>query len=160
MKEQGKRILLVCLGNICRSPIAEGVLRHRAEQLAPALALRIDSAGTADDHQGDPPDRRAQSAARRRGIDISGLRARQVEARDFSHFDLILAMDSANLRDLKAIQPRAATASLGMFLDYATGVASLDVPDPYYGGAADFDHVVDLATNAADGLLQTLLQRT
>jgi protein-tyrosine phosphatase len=150
------KILFVCLGNICRSPTAEGVLRHLAAQEAPGLALEIDSAGTADYHIGAPPDPRSQRAALRRGIDISGLRARQVSVDDFARFDLILAMDAANLRDLQAMQPRASRASLKLFLEYAPELKLRDVPDPYDRDAAAFEEVLDLTTAASRGLLAAL----
>src|ERR1700677_4663533 len=154
------RVLLVCLGNICRSPTAEGVLRNLAANEAPDLKLEIDSAGTADYHIGAPPDRRSQRAALRRGIDISGLRARQVAAEDFARFDLILAMDAENLRELQAIQPRNSRASLKLFLEYAPDVGLREVPDPYYGNAADFEKVLDLTTAASRGLLAALQKRS
>jgi protein-tyrosine phosphatase len=150
------KVLLVCLGNICRSPTAEGVLRHLAAKEAPQLALEIDSAGTADYHIGAPPDPRSQRAALRRGIDISGLKARQVAADDFARFDLILAMDSENLRELRAMQPRNSRASVKLFLEYASDSALRDVPDPYYRDAAAFEEVLDLSTAASRGLLAAL----
>jgi protein-tyrosine phosphatase len=150
------RVLFVCLGNICRSPTAEGVLRHLAALEAPDLALDIDSAGTANYHIGAPPDARSQRAALRRGIDISGLRARQVAANDFAHFDLILAMDAENLRDLQAMRPRHWRAAVKLFLDYAPDLKLRNVPDPYYGEAAAFEEVLDLTTAAARGLLAAL----
>lgn len=150
------KILFVCLGNICRSPTAEGVLRHLAAKEAPQLALEIDSAGTADYHLGAPPDPRSQRAALRRGIDISGLRARQVAENDFARFDLILAMDGANLRELQAMQPRNSRAVVKLFLDYAPDVRLQDVPDPYYRDAAAFEEVLDLTTAASRGLLAAL----
>ena len=154
------KVLFVCLGNICRSPTAEGVLRHLAAKEAPGLALEVDSAGTADYHIGAPPDARSQRAALRRGIDISSLRARQVVADDFARFDLILAMDAENLRELQALQPRNSRASLKRFLDYAPEIEVRDVPDPYYGKAAAFEKVLDLTTAAARGLLAALQERT
>jgi protein-tyrosine phosphatase len=150
------RILFVCLGNICRSPTAEGVLRHLAALEAPQLALEIDSAGTADYHIGAPPDLRSQRAALRRGIDISGLRARRVTAADFTRFDLILAMDRENLRELDAIRPDNARADLKLFLEYAPQTKLRDVPDPYYGSDIDFEEVLDLTTAASRGLLAAL----
>ena len=153
------RVLLVCLGNICRSPTAEGVLRDLAAKEAPGLPLEIDSAGTADYHVGAPPDPRSQRAAQRRGIDISGLQARQVAAEDFARFDLILAMDQENLRELQAMQPRNSRASVKLFLEYAPDAGLREVPDPYYGDAAAFEHVLDLTTAAARGLLATLQER-
>lgn len=150
------RVLLVCLGNICRSPTAEGVLRHVAAEEAPRLALEVDSAGTADYHIGAPPDPRSQRAALRRGIDISGLRARQVDAADFDRFDLILAMDQKNLRELQALRPRGSRAAVKLFLDYLPDSATREVPDPYYRDAAAFEEVLDLTTAASRGLLSAL----
>lgn len=150
------RILFVCLGNICRSPTAEGVLRQLAREEAPELLLEIDSAGTASYHIGDPPDERACRHAARRGYDITGLRARQVAAEDFHRFDLLLAMDEENLRDLRRIAPREARARVSLFMDYAPGHAGRPVPDPYYGGAAGFEEVIDLVEAAARGLLAAL----
>jgi protein-tyrosine phosphatase len=147
---------MVCLGNICRSPTAEGVLRHLAAKEAPQLALQIDSAGTADYHIGAPPDMRSQRAALSRDIDISGLKARQVTAADFARFDLILAMDHENLLELQAMRPRNSRASLKLFLEYAPELALRDVPDPYYGDAAAFEAVLDLTTAASRGLLAAL----
>jgi protein-tyrosine phosphatase len=149
-------VLFVCLGNICRSPTAEGVLRHLAALEAPGLALEIDSAGTADYHIGAPPDLRSQRAALRRGIDISGLRARQVTQGDFERFDLILAMDRENLRELKVRKPRGSGASVKLFLEYAPELNLQDVPDPYYRDATAFEQVLDLTTTASRGLLDAL----
>jgi protein-tyrosine phosphatase len=150
------RVLFVCLGNICRSPTAEGVLRHLAAQEAPRLKVEIDSAGTADYHIGAAPDPRSQRAALRRGIDISGLRARQVTEHDFLRFDLILAMDRANLRELQSLQPDRASARLKLFMEYAPSLGVLEVPDPYYGDASGFENVLDLAAAASRGLLASL----
>lgn len=154
--EKKVRILMVCLGNICRSPTAEGVLRHVAAKEAPQLALEIDSAGTADYHIGAPPDARSQRAAFRRGIDISGLRARQIAAEDFARFDLILAMDRENLRELQALRPSESRAAVKLFLDYAPDSPVRDVPDPYYRDAAAFEEVLDLTMAASRGLLGAL----
>jgi protein-tyrosine phosphatase len=145
----------VCLGNICRSPTAEGVLRHLIIEEAPELDVEIDSAGTADYHVGDPPEPRTQRAALRRGIDLSGLRARRVTADDFSNFDLILAMDRQNLRDLTSLRPAASRARLRLFMEYAPG-SCLEVPDPYYGDDSAFERVLDLAMLAARGLVAEL----
>jgi protein-tyrosine phosphatase len=132
------------------------MLRHLAAQEAPRLNLEIDSAGTADYHTGAPPDPRSQRAALQRGIDISGLQARQVTERDFMRFDLILAMDRANLRELESLKPAGANAQLKLFMEYAPGSVVLEVPDPYYGDAAVFEVVLDLCAAASRGLLARL----
>jgi protein-tyrosine phosphatase len=150
------RVLFVCLGNICRSPTAEGVLRHLAGREAPRLSLEIDSAGTAGYHIGAAPDARSQRAAMGRGIDISGLRARQVTPGDFSRFDFILAMDRENLRELQVMKPKNSHAQVRLFMEYAPTSSMLEVPDPYYGGAEGFEQVLDLATAASRGLLASL----
>jgi len=149
-------VLFVCLGNICRSPTAEGVLRAIAARESSALKLQVDSAGTADYHVGEPPDRRTVAAARRRGYDLAGLRARQVRREDFARFDYVLAMDRANLAELESLRPEGATAKLGLFLEFAPEAPVLDVPDPYYGGIEDFEIVLDLCETAARGLLARL----
>jgi protein-tyrosine phosphatase len=146
---------MVCLGNICRSPTAEGVLRHLLRQENPPLPIEVDSAGTADYHIGDPPDRRSRRAAMERGIDISDLRGRQVEAADFSRFDLILAMDKENLRELQLLRPANSRAELKLLMDYAPEAGS-EVPDPYYRDAAAFEKVLDLTAAASRGLIASL----
>jgi protein-tyrosine phosphatase len=146
---------MVCLGNICRSPTAEGVLRHQLQQDAPQLAVVVDSAGTADYHIGDPPDRRSQRAALQRGIDISKLRGRQVQKEDFSRFDLILAMDRQNLEELETLRPPNSRAQLKLFMEYAPELG-LEVPDPYYRDAAAFEKVLDLTAAASRGLIAAL----
>jgi low molecular weight protein-tyrosine phosphatase len=150
------RILFVCLGNICRSPTAEGVFRHLLAQDAPELQVEVDSAGTADYHVGEPPDLRSQRAAMRRGIDLGGLRARQVVPADFAHFDFILAMDRGNLRELETMRPKVSRARLQLFLEYAPDMGRLEVPDPYYGDAGAFEAVLDLTAAASRGLLAAL----
>ncbi len=150
------RILFVCLGNICRSPTAEGALRHLLAQEGSSLRVEVDSAGTGDYHLGEPPDIRSQSAAKRRGIDLSGLSARQVDRRDFDDFDLILAMDRKNLRDLQAMKPARCRAELELFLEYAGEPGSSEVPDPYTGDAHDFEHVLDVVTAASRRLIEKL----
>ena len=149
------RILLVCLGNICRSPTAEGVLRALAGR-EPGLAVAVDSAGTAGYHVGSPPDARSQRAAARRGIDLSGLRARRINAADFEKFDLILVMDRDNLRDVEAIRPVGSKTSVRLFMEYAAEPGDGEVPDPYEGGPADFERVLDLTEAASRGLLAAL----
>jgi protein-tyrosine phosphatase len=150
------RVLFVCLGNICRSPTAEGVFRHLLRQEAPQLQVEIDSAGTAGYHTGDSPDLRSQRAALRRGIDLSGLRARQIEPADFADFDLILAMDRANLLELEGMRPAHSRAAVRLFLEYAPQLNRLEVPDPYYGGASGFEEVLDLSAAASRGLIAAL----
>jgi protein-tyrosine phosphatase len=152
-------LLFVCLGNICRSPTAEGVFRHLAALEAPELAVIADSAGTGDYHIGDPPDIRSQRAALRRGIDLSGLRARQVSALDFDRFDLILAMDRSNLRTLQAQRPKGSRAELRLLLEFAEGLDDLEVPDPYFGGREGFERVLDLVTLGSRGLIAALERR-
>ena len=151
------RILFVCLGNICRSPTAHGVFEHKVEELGLSADFEIDSAGTAAYHVGKGPDPRAQAAARRRGYDFGHLRARAVEDDDFARYDLILAMDDANLRDLRVRCPRGYPGYLGLFLEFAEGQRSREVPDPYYtSGEAGFDEVLDLVEAASEGLIRHL----
>lgn len=152
-------VLLVCLGNICRSPTAEAVLRAIAAREAPELKIHIDSAGTADYHIGSPPDKRSQAAALRRGYDMSALRARRVEAVDFEQFDLILAMDRANFEDLQRSAPRAHRERVRLFLEFAPDAHTREVPDPYYGGPNGFEEVLDLVEAASRGLLKFLRER-
>jgi protein-tyrosine phosphatase len=144
-----QRVLMVCLGNICRSPLAEAALRRAANEAG--LGLHIDSAGTGDWHIGHPPDVRAQAVARAKGVDIGHYRARQVARADFDSFDHILAMDRSNHRNLLAIQPANAHAQLSMLLDHLPGHEGRDVADPYYGDDSDFEacwHLVDQAARA------------
>jgi protein-tyrosine phosphatase len=150
------KVLFVCLGNICRSPTAEGVFRQLLSQDAPDLQVEVDSAGTADYHIGEPPDLRSQRAAMRRGIDLGGLRARQVTPADFSYFDLILAMDRGNLLELEAMRPNNSRARVELFLQYAPDSGPLEVPDPYYRDAGGFEEVLDLTAAASRGLLAAL----
>ena len=150
------RVLFVCLGNICRSPTAEGVLRAVAAREFPGLPLYVDSAGTANYHVGEPPDRRTIAAARRRGYELAALRARQVAPADFSGFDYLLAMDRANLDELVRFAPPDTRAHLGLFLQFAHGLDSDEVPDPYYGGSEDFERVLDLCEAGARALLRRL----
>ena len=152
------RILFVCLGNICRSPTAEGVFRQLLRDEAPELRVEVDSAGTADYHIGDPPDARSQRAAARRGIDLSGLRGRQVHPSDFTRFDFILAMDRDNLRDLHAMRPANSRAGVRLFMEYAPEAGEFEVPDPYYGGSSGFEDVLDLTAAASRGLLAAIRQ--
>lgn len=143
------RLLMVCLGNICRSPTAEAVLRQRL--LAHGLhdQVLVDSAGTGAWHSGDPPDLRSQRHALRRGYDLSGLRARRVVEADFHRFDILLAMDGDNLADLERIKPPGARAELRL-------LAAVEIPDPYQGGAQGFERVLDLTEQACDVLIQEI----
>ena len=148
------RVLMVCTGNICRSPTAEAVLRAKAQAAGLAHRLEVDSAGIAGYHVGEAPDRRSQAHARRRGYALGSLRARQVHAADFQHFDWLLAMDRGHLDELQDQCPPDAPARLALFLDFAPGHAGRDVPDPYYGGPEGFEQVLDLVEAGCDGLLR------
>lgn len=144
-------VLFVCLGNICRSPMAEGALRARAGALGSGLDLVVDSAGTGDWHVGRPPDPRAILVARRHGVDISGYRARQVRVVDFRRFDRIFALDHSNLEALRRLRPAESGADLSLLLDVVAGRAGQDVDDPYYGDSGDFERSwaeVDAAARA------------
>ena len=154
------RILFVCLGNICRSPTAEGVLRTLAAREAPELAIEVDSAGTAAYHVDEPPDPRSRQAAARRGYDLTALRARIVEPGDFERFDLILAMDRENLQVLRRRAPAGAHEHLRLFLEFAPQAGPEDVPDPYYGGPNGFEEVLDLVEATTRSLLAHLRQRS
>lgn len=150
-------ILLVCKGNICRSPAAEAVLRTHARRSGLGDRLAVDSAGTHGEfHAGEAPDARMQLAAARRGYDLSMLRARRVASADFSHFDLILAMDHENLACLREECPPEYAHKLRLLLSYAARLDREEIPDPYCGGAAGFDEVIDLVEAAARGLLAEL----
>lgn len=146
------KVLFVCLGNICRSPTAEGVFRHKLRAAGLEDCVQVDSAGTGDWHIGKAPDSRTRQAALRRGYDLSMQRARQVEAADFQRFDLILAMDKSNLRNLEALRPGDARADLDLYLR-RFDLALDEVPDPYYGGEDGFEQVLDLIEQASDALL-------
>jgi protein-tyrosine phosphatase len=159
MRHQAFRVLFVCMGNICRSPTAEGVFRHFVERAGWAGRVMSDSAGTHDYHVGDPPDARAQKAAARRGYDLSMLRGRQVSRRDFVEFDYVLAMDEANLRLLERLCPQEHTGKLRLFMEFSADPAVSEVPDPYYGTTEGFERVLDLVEQASSGLLEHLRDR-
>ncbi|MEL7451268.1 MAG: low molecular weight protein-tyrosine-phosphatase [Pseudomonadota bacterium] len=148
------KVLFVCLGNICRSPTAEGVFRKLLEEQGDDLDVVVDSAGTQNYHVGEPPDTRSQAAALARGIDISGQRARQVIATDFAEFDLVLAMDESNLANLRAMSSSTHHERVRLFLEFSPDDTRTSVPDPYYGGANGFEEVLDIVEDAAAGLLQ------
>jgi protein-tyrosine phosphatase len=155
-------VLFVCLGNICRSPMAEGVFRAAADRAGLAGRVRADSAGIGDWHVGLPPDARAIQAARRRGYDLTSLRGRQVEVADFARFGWILAMDEANLEALTEMRPADFDGRLGLLLDFAPELGQREVPDPYYGGPEGFERVLDLVEPAMTGLIaevQTVILR-
>ena len=160
-EQRANGVLFVCLGNICRSPTAEGVFRQLLAREAPTLATSwsVDSAGTADYHSGAPPDPRTVAAARARGYELAHLRARQIEPADFSRFALVLAMDRSNLSNLRALAPDHLQDRIGLFLDHAPELSGREVPDPYYGTPAGFELVIDLVEIASRGLILSLQQR-
>ncbi len=153
-------VLFVCMGNICRSPTAEGVFRRMFENSNIERSVLIDSAGTIGYHAGEHADRRAIAAAKRRGYDLSEIISRQVESRDFEKFDLIVAMDAENFANLKAQAERSGHGKkvdkIKMFLEYSTQTEYDEVPDPYYGGNSGFDLVIDLIEDASEGLIEHL----
>jgi protein-tyrosine phosphatase len=149
-------VLFVCMGNICRSPTAEGVFRVAATRAGLIDRLLIDSAGTHGYHAGEPPDRRAILAANARGYDIAARRARRVEPEDFLRFHWILAMDQANLRVLTELRPRSYQGHLGLYLDMVPELGTREMPDPYYGAAAGFQRVLDLSEIVSQALVKRL----
>lgn len=154
------RVLMVCTGNICRSPTAEGVLRHKVAQAGLAAWIEVDSAGTTGYHVGEPPDERAQTHALRRGVDLSGQQAREVSLADFQDFDWVLAMDRSHVKRLRQLCPVEQRGRIRLLLDFAdpSQVDEREVPDPYYGSEAGFDRVLDLVELGCDGLLAALSQ--
>jgi protein-tyrosine phosphatase len=147
------------MGNICRSPTAQGVFRAIVEKEGLSTIITTDSAGTIDYHVGGKPDRRARETANKRGIDLTDLRARQVTVGDFNRFDYIIAMDRSNYEDLNALCPKGAEDRLHLFMDFAPHLQEQEVPDPYYGGAAGFERVFDLVEEASRGLLMHIRQQ-
>lgn len=152
-------VLFVCLGNICRSPTAHGVFAHLVEEKGLGDRIRVDSAGTHAYHVNEPPDPRAQAAAARRGVDLSTLRARRALQDDFHAFDYVLAMDRSNFEHLAQLCPPGQEDKLRLFLSFAPELGEDDVPDPYYGGTAGFERVLDLIEGAAQGLLADIRLR-
>lgn len=153
------KVLFVCMGNICRSPTAEGVFRHKVEQAELASRISIDSAGTHAYHVGNPPDGRAQTAALKRNIDLSSQRARKVTTADFEIFDYVIAMDRSNHADLLAICPAEYEDRVHLFLDFANSDVS-EVPDPYYGQGQGFEIVLNLVEDASEGLLAHIQEKS
>ena len=153
-------VLMVCMGNICRSPTAEAVLRHQLDAAGLGEHVRVDSAGTHSYHIGEPPDRRAIAAAARRGIDLGSLRARMVDEADFESFDLLVAMDQLNREVLLDRSPDEYRERIRLMLEFAPSTDVEDVPDPYYGGPVGFERVLDLVEEASKGLLDELLARS
>ncbi len=153
------RVLFVCMGNICRSPTAQGVFRKLVREEGLGHWIEIDSAGTHAYHLGESPDPRAQQTARARGIDLSDLRARQIEPGDFQRFDYILAMDRDNYAYLHRLCPQGLETKVQLLMDFAPQLGIREVPDPYYGGQRGFEQVFDLIEQAARGLLDDIKQR-
>lgn len=150
------RILFVCMGNICRSPTAEGVFTSLLQAEGLSELFEVDSAGTHAYHEGEPPDPRAGSAARKRGIDLSHQRARRVNLDDFEYFDYIVTMDRSNLEDLAGICAPEHQTKLRLFLEFASDLPEIDVPDPYYGGPQGFERVLDLIELASRAMIAEL----
>jgi len=153
------KVLFVCMGNICRSPTAEGVFRHLVQQEGHDDWITTDSAGTHSYHVGHEPDHRSQQTALSRGIDLSDLRARKAVAKDFHAFDYVLAMDDDNYQLLENICPAGLEEKLSLFLDFSKDYSETQVPDPYYGGDQGFEHVFDLIASASRGLLEDIKKR-
>ncbi|MDR0276044.1 MAG: low molecular weight phosphotyrosine protein phosphatase [Burkholderiaceae bacterium] len=147
---------MVCMGNICRSPTAQGVLEKMAADAGLSGRVRVDSAGTYDGHAGAPPDERAQEHAARRGYDLSGQRARPLRSRDFADFDLVLVMDEINERAARVLCPPAQRHKLRRLTDFCVHATTREVPDPYSGGSAGFERALDLIEDACAGLLAAL----
>ena len=150
------RVLMVCLGNICRSPTAEAQLRRKVHEAGLDDRIEVDSAGTADYHVDSPPDRRAIAHGEKRGLAMRHLRGRQVERADFDRFDHVLAMDDDNLANLERLRPAGSRATLALLMSFAPEAGAREVPDPYGGGAEGFEHVLDLTEAAADGFLRSI----
>lgn len=156
--ERKTSVLFVCMGNICRSPTAEGVFRHFVNEAGLSEQFDIDSAGTHAYHVGEPPDHRAAAAAERRGISLANIAARRVSDDDFERFDFIIAMDDDNRQRLLDQAPEEHRSKVTLFLSFADN-DEREVPDPYYGGAAGFERVLDLVEEASRGLLATIQRR-
>ena len=151
------RVLMVCLGNICRSPTAEAMLRRKVHEAGLDDRIEVDSAGTADYHVDSQPDRRAIAHGERRGLEMRRLRGRQVSREDFDRFDHVLAMDEDNLMNLRRLRPHGSHAKVALLLSYAPEGGAREVPDPYYGGPEGFETVLDLVEVAADGFIASVV---
>ena len=155
--KQNIKVLFVCMGNICRSPTAEGVFRDVVKQHDMSDVIRIDSAGTHAYHIGESPDSRSQSTALSHGVNLSSQRARKVAKTDFDHFDYVIAMDRSNLENLKQLKSSEQAAKLHLFMEFAKGRDNEEVPDPYYGGGNGFEDVFNMVKDASEGLLQHIV---
>jgi protein-tyrosine phosphatase len=153
------KVLFVCMGNICRSPTAHGVFRHLVKESGLSQRIEIDSAGTHAYHIGNPPDKRSAITAKKRGIDLSDLRARKVDLGDLYEYDYVLAMDKDNRHILLDMAPNDVKHKIRLFLEFAPQWGKQEVPDPYYGGDDGFEHVFDLVQAASEGLLADIRQR-
>lgn len=153
------KVLFVCMGNICRSPTAEAVFRAHLEKEGLHHHVHVDSAGTHAYHVGQPPDARAQQAGRKRGYAMGHLRGRQVTRRDFEEFDYVLAMDMDNLAHLQRQCPPEHAHKISLFMEHARGFLQKEVPDPYYGGPAGFEQVLDMVEDASRGLIEHIRRR-
>ena len=159
MSDKKVRVLFVCLGNICRSPMAQGMFAKHLEEAGLEGSVEVDSAGTHAFHIGESPDQRARAAALRRGVDLSHQRARRVGRRDFTDFDYVLAMDGDNYAHLQARCPPEFEYKLRRVMDFAPELEEREVPDPYYGGGSGFERVLDLIESAGEGLLKDIRTR-
>jgi len=157
---RNKSVLFVCMGNICRSPTAEGVFRHVVKKRNLQDQISIDSAGTHAYHIGESPDSRSQSTALSRGVNLSAQRARKAVGEDFVRFDYVIAMDRSNYEDLKQLGQGADLSKLHLFMSFAKAWDNDEVPDPYYGGANGFEEVFDMVQSASEGLLEHILKST
>jgi len=151
-------VVFVCMGNICRSPTAEGVFRHVVNERNLQDVIKIDSAGTHAYHIGESPDSRSQATAKSRGVDLSAQRARKVEANDFERFDYVIAMDRSNYENLKVLASPEQQEQLHLFMDFATAWDNAEVPDPYYGEGDGFANVFDMVQSASEGLLEAIIK--
>lgn len=156
VRDEMTRILFVCMGNLCRSPLAEAVARQLIAEAGLSSIIEVDSAGTHASHEGELPDPRAMAVAASHGYDVSGIRTRFVTEKDFRRFDLILAMDRQNLALLRRLCPETHLSKLGLFMDYAADLALHEMPDPYYGSTAGFERVLELSEHAARHLIESI----